>query len=442
MSLSIPKEWVEVKLNEVCSKITDGTHKTPNYKENGIRFISIKNIRPFARINWKVYEKYISIEEHKKLIRRCNPEIDDILFPRIGTLGFAKRIDFEEEVSIFVGLGLLKPIRKYINSKYLESYMNTLDIFLLSYNKANGTGRKTLPLAETRNFPFPLCPFNEQTRIVEKIEELFSSLDKAVGVLKKTQEQLVIYRSSVLKAAFEGKLITISEREMFTCQIKDFADVGTGSTPKRGVRKYYENGTIPWVTSSCVNDELVMTSKEKITTAAIKETNCKIFVKGSLLIALYGEGKTRGKTSELGIDAATNQACAVITFQKASKVVKEYLKYYLKKEYEQMRQKASGGVQPNLNLRIIKNLYIYIPKSINKQILIIGEIESRLSVCDKLEETVRQSLKKIEYLRQSILKQAFEGKLVPQDPNDESAEKLLERIKKEKLAVSSKKRKK
>jgi len=101
--------WAQVRLAEVCHVITDGTHKTPDYRDSGIRFISIKNIRPFQPVDWDSYVRFISKEEHLQLIKRCKPEMDDILFPRIGTLGFAKRIDFEEEVSIFVGLGLLKP---------------------------------------------------------------------------------------------------------------------------------------------------------------------------------------------------------------------------------------------------------------------------------------------------------------------------------------------
>src|SRR5207253_7216203 len=103
-----PGSWRAMKLQDVCTKITDGTHKTPNYQPHGIRFISIKNIRPFQPINWESYQKYISADEHRTLTKRCKPEFDDILFPRIGTLGFAKRIDFAEEISIFVGLGLLR----------------------------------------------------------------------------------------------------------------------------------------------------------------------------------------------------------------------------------------------------------------------------------------------------------------------------------------------
>lgn len=92
-----------------------------------------------------------------------------------------------------------------------------------------------------------------------------------------------------------------------------------------------------------------------------------------------------------------------------------------------LEEKAGGTTMANLNLKIVNNMPICLP-SIDEQIKVVHEIESRLSVCDKIEETIESSLQQAEALRLSIIKKAFEGKLVPQDPNDEPAEKLLERI--------------
>ncbi len=126
---------------------------------------------------------------------------------------------------------------------------------------------------------------------------------------------------------------------------------------------------------------------------------------------MYGEGKTRGKCSELLIEASTNQAIAAIHFEKHDIRVKPYLKYFLLKNYNDIRRLSSGGVQPNLNLGIVKKTEVPFPP-LEEQTQIVQEIESRLSVCDKVEETINQSLQQAETLRQSILKQAFEGKLV------------------------------
>ena len=147
----LPKGWINSTLSEVTLKITDGTHKTPNYQDEGVRFISIKNIKPFKPINWEVYEKYISEEEHIELSKRAKVEIGDIVFPRIGTLGFAKIVDWEEECSIFVGLGLIKLFPNTINSKFIEYYLNSPLIYELSHQKATGTGRLTLSLKESKS---------------------------------------------------------------------------------------------------------------------------------------------------------------------------------------------------------------------------------------------------------------------------------------------------
>jgi type I restriction enzyme S subunit len=211
--LQVPAHWRIAQLNDVCEKITDGTHKTPNYQEAGVRFISIKNIRPYQPVNWDSYVKFITRTEHEELIRRCKPEFDDILFPRIGTLGFAKRIDFKEEVSIFVGLGLLKPKKDVVHPKYLEYWMNSPLINKLSHEKATGSGRLTLALEESRRLPIPIAPMHEQLQIVAEIEKQFSRLDEAVTNLKRVKANLKRYKVAVLKAAVEGRLVeTEAER--------------------------------------------------------------------------------------------------------------------------------------------------------------------------------------------------------------------------------------
>ena len=315
-----------------------------------------------------------------------------------------------------------------IDSKFLYNFLLFRRPKLISQGAGGAQPNISQTILKKLEFSFPSKP--EQRAIVQKIENLFALLDKGIADLKTAQEQLKIYRQAVLKKAFEG--------DYPKKKVIEFADVKTGSTPKRGNLNYWNNGTIPWVTSGALNTLLVDKADEYITEAALQETNCKIIPKGSLLVAMYGEGKTRGKCSELNIDAATNQAIAAITMFQEFVGSKNFVKWFFIKNYEDIRLLSSGGVQPNLNLSIVKNTVLPFPSlSIQKQI--VREIESRLSVCDKVEQSISESLKKAEALRQCILKNAFEGKLLSQEEitkckqeaDYEPASVLLERIRKE-----------
>ena len=241
---------------------------------------------------------------------------------------------------------------------------------------------------------------SEQERIVAKIEELFSQLDDGVNTLEKLQRQIDTYRQSVLKNALSGNCLEI--KPICHKKIFEFAEVGTGATPLTTNKAYY-GGNIPWVTSGKINDGKIFVPSEYITETAIWETNCKIYPIHTLLVAMYGEGKTRGKCAELMIPAATNQALAAIVVPANSIVTRDFLKLFLTYNYEEIRRKAVGGVQPNLNLSIIKNLVVPV-YTVEQQENIVAEVELKLSVLDSLKANISSVLHQAEALRQSILK--------------------------------------
>jgi len=144
---------------------------------------------------------------------------------------------------------------------------------------------------------------------------------------------------------------------------------------------------------------------------AVQERNVKVFPKHTLLGAMYGERKTKGKCSELLIDTATNQAVATLIHMNSAKLIKHFLHWFMQKNYDNIRMKALGGAQPNLNLDIIKNKIV--PLTPQKEIKrVVNEIETRFSEADAMEKAIDANLQKAERLRQGILKQEFEGKLV------------------------------
>ena len=209
------------------------------------------------------------------------------------------------------------------------------------------------------------------------------------------------------------------------CKLEDIASIGTGATPLTKCKEYYLNGNIPWVNSSSTKDSVIETPSNYITSRAIQDTNCVVYPKGTLIVAMYGEGKTRGQVSELGIEAATNQACAAICpFEKE---FKNYLKLFFESNYLRLRALAEGGTQPNLNLGKISNYEIPLPP-LEEQCRIFTKIKHWISLIDVIENGKWNINETIKQAKSKILNLAIHGKLVPQDPTNEPACELLKRI--------------
>ena len=207
-------------------------------------------------------------------------------------------------------------------------------------------------------------------------------------------------------------------------RLEDIARIGTGATPSKSNRKYY-GGNINWVSSSATSSLYVDVPTDFITELALKETNCEIYPIGTLLMAMYGEGKTRGQVTELRIEAASNQACAAIIPHIAA--TKNFVKLYLLANYYQLRRLAEGGNQPNLNLGKISSLYIPIPP-VQEQQRILEQYRYIIESIELIEKSKALLGERIYTVKSKILDLAMQGKLVPQAPADEPAADMLRRI--------------
>lgn len=172
----IPNNWKWIKLENICTLITDGAHHTPNYIDEGVPFLSVKNLSS-GKIDFND-TKYISKKEHLELTKRCNPEYNDILLTKIGTTGIAVTIDTDKEFSIFVSVALLKIIRDKVHPKFIENLINSPLVRKYSKDGTEGVGNKNLVLRKIREYIIPLPPLEEQKRIVEKIDQLMLLCDK------------------------------------------------------------------------------------------------------------------------------------------------------------------------------------------------------------------------------------------------------------------------
>ena len=201
----LPSGWDFVRIIDVCYKITDGTHHTPRYVEEGVPFLSIKDI-DFGKISYNSC-RHITSNEHKELIKRCKPEKNDLLFCRIGTLGRCALIRDDREFSIFVSLGLIKFFTNFIDKDYFEQLMNSPIMYKQYLEiKAGGLHTNKLNLTDMPKLIIPIPPLNEQKRIVEKIDQLMKLCDELKIKVKENQKNANLLMEAVLREAFEVKV--------------------------------------------------------------------------------------------------------------------------------------------------------------------------------------------------------------------------------------------
>ncbi|WP_341489412.1 restriction endonuclease subunit S [Photobacterium damselae subsp. damselae] len=311
---------------------------------------------------------------------------------------------------------------------YLEKYFNSLSL----ESWVTGSAQPKLTKKNLESIPYPLAPLNEQKRIVEKLDEVLAQVDTIKARLDGIPAILKRFRQSVLAAAVSGKLTeewrgsANSFDDWKVLSIGDISTVATGKTPKRTNSEYWNSEDVPWLTSSATGDLFCYEAEQFVSSFGAEDCKLKLFPVGTLLLAMYGEGKTRGQVTELMLEATCNQACAAIIVDE-NKALKSYVKLRLLENYEETRKAAVGGNQPNLNLNKVREIIIQLP-TLEEQKEIVRLVDQYLAFAEIIEAQVKKAQTRVDNLTQSILAKAFRGELVEQDPNDEPADKLLERI--------------
>ena len=303
-----------------------------------------------------------------------------------------------------------------------------------------GTTFNAITGNQLRTFEIPLPPLLEQHRIVSKIEELFTKLDAGINELHKAQSQLKRYRQSVLKAAFEGKLTEAWRAEQPSevnrttsiendlpdgwvwAKLEETSEIILGQSPPSSTYNTDRKG-LPFYQGKLEFGETYPTPRKWC--AAPK----KIAEKGDVFISVRAPV---GPTNLCPEKSCVGRGLAAI---RGLNGIEPFFLLYLMRAYEDVL--AGRGVGTTFNAitgNQLKTFEIPLPP-LPEQQAIVSEVESRISVVDEVEKTIMVELRRAEQLRQSILKKAFSGRLVPQDPNDEPASALLERIKAQKEIV-------
>jgi type I restriction enzyme S subunit len=362
-----------------------------------------------------------------------------------------------------------------IFNEYVFHYLRASKRLAESYG--SGTTFREVSASRFAQIPIPLASFNEQVRIVAKLEELFARLDAGVEGLRKVKAQLKRYRQAVLKYAFEGKLteewrkthkdqlepatkllerIKQEIKQKLGPKYKELPQIDTselprlpndwiwtsirevsflvtkGSTPTSYGFKYVNQGINFVKVENMMNGRIIKDSIHEFITQDTHE-----FLKRSQLVEsdiLFSIAGTIGRVAIVDkedLPANINQAIAIVRCPWHF-IKPEYLETFLESNWAllSLQKKPRGVGMSNIGLEDVKDIIFPLPP-LAEQNQIVEEVEHRFSVLDETREIIEENSKRAARLRQSILRTAFKGELVPQDPSDEPAEKLLERIKAE-----------
>ncbi|EAI0218924.1 restriction endonuclease subunit S [Campylobacter jejuni] len=392
---NLPQGWKWKSLGEICF-ITDGTHKTPNYIETGIPFLSVKNIsKGFFDLS---DVKYISLEEHNKLIKRAKPEFGDILICRIGTLGKAIKISLEFEFSIFVSLGLLKPKVKII-SDYLVYFLNScfIEEWINDNKVGGGTHTAKLNLNILEKCPIALPPLKEQERIVGILDESFAKIDESIKILEQDLLNLDELMQSALQKAFNPLKDNAKENYKLpqSWEWKSLEEISEnisagGDKPKNCTESKTAKNQIPVYANGVNNNGLVGYTDK----ATIIKPSLTISARGTIGFVCIRKEPYFPIVRLISLIPCENILCL------------HYLYFCL----NFFIAKGEGSSIPQLTIPKFKSLQIPLPP-LKEQEQIAEHLDFVFEKAKALKELYTKELKDYEELKQSLLNKAFKGEL-------------------------------
>lgn len=250
----------------------------------------------------------------------------------------------------------------------------------------------------------PLPPLAEQRRIVARIEELAGRIERARGLRREAIGEINAFVLKSLESIREDLLSSSSPRD----QLGRITTITSGGTPSRKETIYW-GGDIPWLKTGELLDGDIGKAEEYITQDGLDDSSAKLFPPGTVLIALYGQGQTRGRTGHLTIAATTNQACCAI-LPSPTRLEARFLQYWLRSLYGDIRAQSRGASQDNLNADMIKHIEIVLPP-LAEQRRIVAYLDGVQATAEAVRRLQAESAAELAALLPAVLARAFRGEL-------------------------------
>ncbi|MEZ7656989.1 restriction endonuclease subunit S [Streptococcus sp. 20925_1_44] len=377
----------KVKLGEVCEIVTGSTPKStnPDYWNGEYKWITPAEISD---------DDFIIVDTQRKISKLGIEKTGLKSFP-IGTVLLSSRAPIGKVAiagcEMYCNQGFKNFIcSNEINNEYLYYFFKSRKNFL--NNIGRGATFKEISKSIISNIEIILPSYDVQCTQTQNLKKI----DNLIYLRKKVIKEYQFLVKSRFNEMFGDFYTTLFPKY----KIGEKFELSSGSTPSRDNKLYWDSGTINWVkTTEVINKEITET-EEKITEFALENTSLKLFPVNTILIAMYGQGQTRGRSAILKVESTSNQACGAIFPNKIDNPV--FIWHQLMLRYSELRELGRGGNQPNLNGQLIKNFELIFPP-----LSLQNEFADFVAQVDKSQLAIQKSLEELETLKKSLMQEYF-----------------------------------
>ena len=477
----LPQGWAVARIGEICEASQYGF--TAKAQSSGdVHFLRTTDITS-GDVDWATVP-YCNIQKTDK--EKYLLKDGDVVISRAGSVGYSYLLR-NPKPSVFASY--LIRFRPLISAEYFSYFLKTPAYWEAISEQSLGIAVQNVNATKLAEIEIPIAPASEQARIVEKLEELLSDLDAGVAELKAAQRKLAQYRQSLLKAAVDGTLTAdwraahgapqetgaellqriLTERRARWEQkqlakyakqgktppkgwqakypepvapdltdlpplpqgwtwasVEQLAELTSGHTPKDAGQFAQDDGVVHWFKVGDMNtpgnEDVLTAASARFTKEAASELGLKLAPAGTIVFPKRGGAIATNKKRRLGVLAAYDlNMMGLVPAPSAAEWLWSWFKGV------DLAKLSDGSNIPQINNPDIAPLHLPIPPAVELEVL-IGRLEKSLESTAQQEEAVAKALKQAAAQRKNVLKSAFTGRLVPQDPNDEPASALLARI--------------
>jgi type I restriction enzyme M protein len=363
-------KWPMVPLGEMVDFIGGYAFKSTNMVDS----LLDPSYRPVVKIgnvgrDGQIDKSDIQFHPYSNELSRFSLKVDDIVMAMTGATVGKVAVVKQEGLLLNQRVGVLRA-KPLVIQKYIIDLLYNNSFYDYCQRTAGGGAQGNISPSEILNYKIPLPPLSIQQEIVSEIESYQKIIEGARQVVSNYKPQI--------KIDPEWPLRTIGD----ACALM------TGATPSSTVKEYYENGTINWLVSGDIHKGEIYECAKKITQKGLENSNTRLLPINSVLIALNGQGKTRGTVALLRIEATCNQSIVAINPNDHNFLMPEFLYYQLKARYQEIRNITGDNQRSGLNMTIIRNIMIAIP-TLSIQQEIVAQIEKEQQLVDANKQLIQ-----------------------------------------------------